>query len=432
MANEPDNKRFSSDGQLSTRGLYMCLLSSLLYFYQYMVKVAPLQCVNSIINDCNLSPTFTGMIMSVFLLGYTLAQAPVAAACEYYGPRRLMLICLSALSAISFLQSYTVSPAAILFVRFVTGIFCALALLATLEMCDRWLPPKYRGRAITAVVVFGIVGGMLSKAVVNVLLDPKSVLHKAIVFVLGECRYTWQNVFSALLVCSIALLTLYTFFLDDDGPYTVRADVSADAENPTGLMSRNMLTNYIYAWTSYLPLEVIGNTFAPKFAEDVGFAGFMNPQIAILLGMIVGLPIAGYLADEVFGYRMVLISAGFINGALVFSLPFVGIGHTAALLFFVVGVASSTSVLPIAFGAFLAPQSPGTARGFTNFAQMGGAALTAAGGSQLLQQFTQSTTVADTAISLGAYNSLWMIFGATMLASTLLFATLIRYDQVKS
>lgn len=391
-----------------------------------MVKVAPLQCVNSIINDCNLNPTFTGTVMFTFLLGYTLAQAPVAAACERYGPKRLMLTSLIALSVISFLQSCTVSPAALLFVRFLSGIFAAFALLSTLEMCDRWIPPTHRGRAITAVVTFGMAGGMLSEKLVAILLNPKSILHKAVVFVFGGCQYTWQNVFSALLASGIVLLLVYTFLLDDQGPYSKSAAPEEDQEDSAGLFSRNMLANYVYAWTCYLPLEVIGNTFAPKFVADVGFTGFVSPQVAILLGMAVSLPFSGYFADRL-GFKTVLVPAGLINGIAVFAMPFVGIGHLASLLFLVIGALSSTSVLPIAFGAFLAPQSPGTARGFTNFAQMGGAALSAVGGSQLLQRFSSGAT--DAVIGISAYNSLWMILGATMIISTFLFAALVDNNK---
>jgi MFS family permease len=422
------------EASLSRRGILMCLMSAFLYFYQYMIKVAPNQCINSIIKDCNADQSFTGMLMAVFLIGYTLSQTPVAAACEYYGPRKLMLACTGALSAICLTQSYITSPAAMLFVRFVAGVFSAVGLLATLEMCDRWIPHNYRGRALTAVVIFGIAGAILSGHLVDILLNERSLVHCSVAFLLGGCRFAWQNVFSVLFVVGFGLFALYALLLDDNGPYCVAQNTTQNQGESGGIMSRNMIMNCLYAWTSYIPLEVMANTFGSKYAADVGFTGFLNPQTAILIGMCIGLVVFGQAADK-FGFKEVLVPAGIANAALLGLLSFVSHGHVASLLLIMIGIITSTSVLPIAFGAILTPQSPGAARGVSNFAQMGGAAGTSFLTGHILNAFTthsaQDIAAGKVSFTPDAYNMLWLIYAVCMLSSTVCFAIFIDHQKDK-
>jgi MFS family permease len=394
-----------------TKGVMMCGLGALFYFYQYIIKLAPAQCADEIIRTYNVDGAFNGYFSSMFLLGYALAQLPVGMIYQAYGPRFGLMLGCNGVVLTSLAQGYVTSPAALLMTRFFAGSVCAFALLGCLVLAEQWFPKSYSGRATSAVVSFGIVGGMLSEQIVAALVH----------------RYHWSigEMFVMFAVIGLIIFGLIAYFLEAHGPYYISQDEENGAVYSPELLSSAMLATSIYACTSYWPLDVIGNTFAPKFASDLGLTSAISPQFAILAGMMIGLFYSGHLVDK-YGYTDVLVPAGLINGLLVMSLsilPFVLI----APAFFIIGLISSTSVLPIAFANFLAPQATSTARAIVNCAQMIGASFSCAASALLLRTIgaTKGGSTAGTGsvvmYTSSTYAYLWFVMGTLMITATFLF-----------
>lgn len=387
----------------------MCALAATLYLVQYMIKATTGQCAEQIATLCEQgSPVaFAANLHGIFLAGYTLAQIPVGLIYQKYGAKIGLLIGALAMTVTSLMQSYTSSTAFFSIVRFLAGFSCAFALLGCLTMVEIWFPKKHAGKGIGAVVLGGMCGGILSEALVS--------------WLVGTRGWIVGDLFSLFTTIGLALFIVFAVFLDENGPYAPEPE---DKDNLciSELLSKSFLITAMYAWTSYIPLELIGVSLAPEFTKAlditptwIGIFGYgfgVSPQAALLLGMGMSLIISGQMADK-YGYVNVLVPAGIINAMLVLSLTIIP-KWLMVPVFFVMGLVTSTSVLPIALSTFLAPQSAGSARAVTNCSQMAGAAFNNAFGASILQ-------AAETTSTLAGYNYLWIISGIAMLLVALLF-----------
>ena len=390
-----------TDQSVSLYAILMCLLCALFYSYQYMVRVAPGQCIDVILSDLNLDAAFAGKLSAIYLTGYSLAQIPVAMIANKFGPKKASLLGLSIVVFANFLQYYAQCQSGILFTRALVGFGSAFAMLCTLQMCQVWLHPNYAGRSLGFVVILGMLGIGISQYLVGYLL---------------YIGVLWRELSVILGLLGVALAVSYVLFLDDKGPYSIaRDDSSSEAFSITEFLTLSFAINCIYSWLSYAPLVVM-DYWAGKIASDLGSG---NIQSALTFGLIIGLSGAGYLADR-FGFKRTIIAGGTVSGGLCMLTYVIPIEYYTPL-FFIIGMSAATSPLPIGFSAMLISASQsGTARGVTNLTQMIGAAITTTAIGTYIASGSY-TIVNDTRVyDLATYQSIFAIIGMSIIAGTVL------------
>jgi len=390
-----------NDQSISFYAISMCLLGALFYLYQYILRVAPGQCIDVILSDLNLDADFVGKLSSAYLIGTAVAQVPVAIITNKFGPKRSALFGLGIVIFTSFMQYFGQCATSVLFLRALLGFGSAFGLLCALQMCQVWLHPQYAGRSLGFVLISGMLGVVISQYFVGYLLA------------LGVC---WRglSVISGLL--GLILAASYIFFLNDNGPYSIAQDKNGSSSfNMTEFLTLSFTINCIYAWLISAPCVVM-DYWAGKIISDLGSG---NIQSALTFGLIAGLSGSGYLADR-FGFKTTLITGGAVSGCLFIMAYFVPVEYYT-ILFFMIGIAAATSPLPIGFSALLVSASQsGTARSITNFAQtIGGVITTTVMGNYLVSgsyKVINDTRVYD----LVTYQSIFALIGISMIVGTVL------------
>lgn len=384
----------------------MCVLCAILYLVQYMVRTSIGQAVNAIMSDCHVDAVFMGMMSSTYLVGYSLAQLPIAILCNKIGTRNTAILGSALLTISCGMQAAVASKSLMLFVRFLSGCACAFGLLTSLQMASLWFHEKFAGRAIGAVVTAGFIGALSSSEIVGYMV---------------ACNLHWRTIFSLLAMLCGCLTLTFILLLDDKGPYTPKQEEQS-AGTLTHLLNSNLLFTAAYSWLSYTPL-MLADYWMVKISSDTGVCGFIDPQKALYIGMMCGLNLAGYTADRI-GFKRTMIIGGFLNAILVgllgCALAMNLTGTCFALLCFALGIVAPTSVLPITFAALLVPkESGGTARAVCNLSQMLGSMVSSTVIAEMLCRGDHKMIGGTIVYAASTYASILYILGCCMLLTTL-------------
>jgi ACS family glucarate transporter-like MFS transporter len=117
------------------------LLSVLLYIDRVCISVAK----EPIAGELNLSDTQIGWVLSIFALGYALAQTPSGILNDKYGPRLILTAVVSFWSLFTAMTGFAWSYISLLVTRFVFGVGEAGAFPGMARATFSWIPIKERG-----------------------------------------------------------------------------------------------------------------------------------------------------------------------------------------------------------------------------------------------------------------------------------------------
>lgn len=117
------------------------LLSVLLYIDRVCISVAK----EPIAGALNLSDTQIGWILSIFALGYALAQTPSGILNDKYGPRLVLTAVVSFWSLFTAMTGFAWNYISLLITRFVFGVGEAGAFPGIARATFSWIPIKERG-----------------------------------------------------------------------------------------------------------------------------------------------------------------------------------------------------------------------------------------------------------------------------------------------
>lgn len=124
-----------------TVALGMFLLSLLLYIDRVCISAAK----DPIAGDLELSDKAMGWVLSIFALGYALAQVPGGVLADRFGPRRMLAGIVTFWSALTALTGAAWNYISLLLVRFFFGVGEAGAFPGMSRAIYSWIPLKERG-----------------------------------------------------------------------------------------------------------------------------------------------------------------------------------------------------------------------------------------------------------------------------------------------
>lgn len=203
------------------RGIYryylvVVLAITWMIIYLQRTNIGMLLVDTRFLEDMNLlgQPAQQGLLMTVFLLAYSLANMLLVPISNRLGPRRTLMWGIAVGSLVMMLGGWAASFAAIIAVRMLLGITHGIQYPNLSVLVKNWFPPSERG---TANAIYGM-GGCIGPA----LAIP---LYGWLIQSLG-----WEYSFfvpAALgLVCVIPFLLYWISDQPDDNPYTSNAEVS--------------------------------------------------------------------------------------------------------------------------------------------------------------------------------------------------------------
>lgn len=164
------------------------LLSVLLYIDRVCISVAK----EPIAGALNLSDTQIGWVLSIFALGYALAQTPSGMLNDKYGPRLVLTAVVSFWSLFTAMTGFAWNYVSLMVTRFVFGVGEAGAFPGIARATFSWIPIKERG-IVTGINFSGSrLGAAFALPVVAWMIEELG--WRMSFFVLGAVGFVWAMI----------------------------------------------------------------------------------------------------------------------------------------------------------------------------------------------------------------------------------------------
>lgn len=398
--------------------LVFATLSSIFCFSMFY-RVTNAVISPDLMRDLHLNAESLGTLSSAFFYSFALCQIPMGVLLDKIGPRIVMTFfsLVGASGAIVFGSAGSFASA--FAGRTLLGIGMASALMGSLKVFVMQFPVGRFAILSGTIISIGTVGNILATS-------PLAYLNATI---------GWRQTLLYAGGINIILAILIFLVLKDDGRNRQYDDTSSSTQDKkTGIMEsfRLVLSNLSFwqlgaiAFFRYgIFVALQGLWLGPYFIDIKGLTQMKTGNLLMMLsiGMIVGSPIAGYLADRVFYSRKAVILAGLSFYALCL-VPLTGIFDidsppVFSVLLFFIGVFSSFGMLAYAHIKELFPLNmSGTAISGVNFFVVSGGAVLM----QVIGIVVESFVRADRSYPPQAYHTAFFICFLGMVCSLLFYA----------
>jgi len=354
--------------------------------------------------DFGLDKGSLGLLGSVFLYAYALAQLPWGFASDRWGSRKAIGIGVFLIGVTLWGFATSTSFNQLLFWRVANGIAAASVYVVMAGALARWFSAKERGFGQS---IFAAVGGSVGEGTAN-LVVPYLAVHVA-----SGWRQSTEIVAAVIALIAIACVTFHR---------SAPPDQPAIERKPFdwSLLKTARLWCFTFVYSgSIISLRVLP-TWLPIYAADIYLSKGLKLENAViaagllstlyLAGRLFGGPTIGFVSDRLLarGISRNTLAIGFLLiTAILFQAMPVGIHSTVALGFIAFGMGVSINMYPLvttavseAFGS----QRTSSIMGFLNtVAQLGGAsALLVSGYLGIALSSTPGNALAE-------YRGIWLV-----------------------
>ncbi|KIY00806.1 uncharacterized protein Z520_03472 [Fonsecaea multimorphosa CBS 102226] len=169
--NEDGHVDFTSDdvenpkNWSAVRRWYIVIASLMLALNATFASSSPTGCLESIAEELNVSVEASGLVITLFLLGYCFGPLIWGPLSEFYGRRVVFLISFSLYLAFNFLCAFTPNFAGLLVGRFLTGSFVSSTLSVSPGVMADILDPAERGIGLALFAVITLAGPALGPVI---------------------------------------------------------------------------------------------------------------------------------------------------------------------------------------------------------------------------------------------------------------------------
>ncbi|TNF65694.1 MAG: MFS transporter [Gammaproteobacteria bacterium] len=361
---------YYADEKRSLYPWFIWSLGAIFFFIEYFLRVAPSVIHHQLMVEFHIDAFDLGVLSASFYYAYILMQLPVGVVTDRFGPRKMLIFntALCAFSCILFAFADDITTAVI--ARLLMGFSAAFAFVGTLKLCINWFDVKTFALLAGLTQAAGMVGAAVGDA-------PMSLLFNSV---------GWRPSMLAFALLLI-ILSLVMFFTLKNHPKSIYL---TDEDDPEQIRRKSTIFEHLKRTFSYPQLWLnclfIGLLYGPTamFAENWGvgytsaFHGYGIDKSAFLVGLIfiglaIGCPIAGALADRwrsrVKVMRLSAICCFILMCIIIYvsAIPF----WLLIICYFFYGIFNSGIVASYTVSAELVPGSlSATALGITNMASV--------------------------------------------------------------
>jgi MFS family permease len=342
------------------------LITSIYYFYQYVMRSAPSVMVPQLTEAFGVSAVGLTSLLGLFYYGYAPFSLVAGVAMDQLGPRRAVPLG-AAIVGVGALLFATGDPTLAGVGRFLQGAGGVFALIGAAYLATTNFPASMAATLIGVTQMFGMAGGSAGQFLVG----------PAIAAGLGWSRF-WTIMGAAGLVIAVLLLVVLPRSPNKAGRGAwARAAVSAIGavfRNPQSILC-GLISGLIFIPTTIFDM-VWGVRFLQE-AHDMPYGLAVLRSAAVPFGWIIGCPLFGFLSDRL-GRRKPVIIAG--AAILLVCLMLILYGPMGTFppysLGLVAGIGSGVAMLPYTvIKEVNRPEYSGTATGVVNFINFSFSAL---------------------------------------------------------
>ena len=269
------------------KGLMVWGTAAFFYFFQFILRVSPNACADSIMTNLAIDATTLGGVIGFYYTGYTLMQIPAGVILDRIGVRLPvvlgMILCSLGVVVFAFAKSLVILSIA----RFIMGFGSAFALLSSIKLVSVWFRPRIMSVFIGLTLLAGTIGAVVGGAPLTLLFD----------------YIGWKITLLFLAGCGFIHALLSWFILANEQRPEPRVEKAVKQDNHSLMIVnafsqtlKNPFTYFIgiYGMVMYLPLSGFCDLWGASFIEDVyGVSRLQATSISscVYIGMGIGAPL---------------------------------------------------------------------------------------------------------------------------------------------
>ena len=335
------------------------LITSVYYFYQYVMRSAPAVMVPQLSDAFGLSAVALASLIGLFYYGYAPFSLVAGAAMDQIGPR--LAVPLGAL---------TVAIGAVLFAsgsaetasigRFLQGAGGVFALIGAIFLVSTYMPASRAATMIGLTQMFGMAGGSAGQFVVGPLIG-SGVAWDSFWFVAGLVG----------IPIAIALFVLIPSRKTSQTASKPSLGVALRGFGTIFANPQSILCGLI-AGLIFMPTTIFDMVWGVRFLEEahnIPYSEAVLRSASVPFGWIIGCPLLGWISDRIGRRKPVIFGA---TGLLLACMAFILFGPPGVLppyvLGLVTGIASGSAMINYTvIKEANPPELSGTATGVINF-----------------------------------------------------------------
>ncbi len=309
------------------KGLLIWGSVALFYFFQFILRVSPNACTDSLMVAYGFDAVTLGSIMSFYYIGYVVMQLPAGIILDRVGVKLPVVFAIIMCSLGVLLFAIAESSIILTLARLMMGIGSSFAFLSNVKVASLWFDPKKMPLFVGLTLLAGTLGAKVAGSPLVYLLD-----------VLG-----WQSALQLLAISGGVLAVLSWFIVKDVkivSPKKIRSvkqEVTHVTQSFKAIFTEPMSWVIgIYGLAMYMPLSGFCDLWGAAYIEDtysVSRAIATDMSWLIYLGVGISAPLWSFVHAKLESYRKSLFFAGLIS-----FLSFAAMLYLPELTLFTVGV----------------------------------------------------------------------------------------------
>lgn len=316
----------------------------IVFFHRYSTAVV----ADDLVRALRLSGTELSNLASMYFYAYALMQLPSGILADYLGPRKTCALgmVLAAVGSVMFAIAETTHQAYI--GRLIVGLGVSVVFVSTLKAQSVWFKPREFATISGLTSVVGNIGGL------------SATLPLALTVVAFGWRTAFVLIAGVSLVVALAVYTLVRDKPEDIGLHPQNSQTLA-RPMPLGEGLKSVLSNaetwpgtFILAGVMGGIMSVSGLWGIPYVMHVYGLSKTQasNYILAMTLGVMIGSPLMGYIADRIGRRRPLVLLGSGVYTLIWFYILFVAKGKptlsTLYGLFFAAGLLGVSFILTFA------------------------------------------------------------------------------------
>jgi MFS family permease len=365
----PDGER---SGALRAAGIAW-LITSIYYFYQYVMRSAPAVMVPQLSDAFGLTAVGLASLIGLFYYAYAPFSLVAGVAMDQLGPRKVVPLGAAMMGVGAFMFA-SGDPTIASVGRFVQGAGGVFALIGAAYLATTHFPASRAATLIGATQMFGMAGGSAGQFAVGPVIA-------------GGVQ--WNQFWIAMGFVGLAIAGFLLAFIPrreappvDAAPAEPRRNWVKDVAVAMGLVFRNpqSILCGLIAGLIFIPTTIFDMVWGVRFLQeshDMSYGMAVMRSASVPFGWIIGCPLLGAISDKI-GRRKPVILGG--ATVLLVCLAFILYGPADVFPPFtfglIAGIASGAAMIPYTvIKEANRPEHSGTATGVVNFINFSFSAL---------------------------------------------------------
>lgn len=312
--------------------LFIWIIASIFYAYQYILRVMPNIMLNEILEQFNISTAIFGQFSGIYYIGYSIVHMPIGLLLDRFGPKKILPICMLMTSfgllPIIFAENW-IYP---LLGRLIIGIGSSAAILGTFKIIRIGFKEEHFTRMLSLSVTIGLIGAIYGGGPVAYINE--AIGHKSV---------------AELFALIGAILAAISYIFVPNIPQAPSESVAKDLS--TVFTNKKVIMLCFFSGLMVGPLEGFADVWGAEFLKQIyGYESTKASYLTslIFVGMCFGAPILSFIAEKTNAYLGSIIGAALIMCFIFTSLLFQILDMSGLTIgFTIVGICCAYQILAI-------------------------------------------------------------------------------------